>query len=166
MKTHDLHIVFSGGGTAGHLFPGLAVAAEMHAISNDTRITFAGSGKAFEERSVTQAGFNYIDLPCAPAPQRATDFLRFVAQNWTGYRQAQRFLFRERVNAVVGLGGYASVPLARAAIAAGIPLILLEQNAFPGRATRWLAPKADLICAAFAESCEHVRPYLPNPGHW
>ena len=58
-------------------------------------------------------------------------------------------LREQSVALVVGLGGYASVPAARAASRAGIPLVLLEQNAVPGRATRWLAPAAELICSAF-----------------
>jgi UDP-N-acetylglucosamine--N-acetylmuramyl-(pentapeptide) pyrophosphoryl-undecaprenol N-acetylglucosamine transferase len=62
----------------------------------------------------------------------------------------------QRVSLVVGLGGYASVPAARAAARLGTGVVLLEQNAVPGRATRWLAPAADLVCSAF----ENIRPYL------
>jgi UDP-N-acetylglucosamine--N-acetylmuramyl-(pentapeptide) pyrophosphoryl-undecaprenol N-acetylglucosamine transferase len=64
------------------------------------------------------------------------------------------------VSLVVGLGGYASVPMCWAAASARVPLVLLEQNAIPGRATRWFASRASLVCAAFAEA----RPYLKAGG--
>jgi UDP-N-acetylglucosamine--N-acetylmuramyl-(pentapeptide) pyrophosphoryl-undecaprenol N-acetylglucosamine transferase len=156
MDIQPLHIVFAGGGTAGHLFPGLAVATELAALASPPRITFAGSGKPLEVRLVAEAGFEYLALPCAPSPHGARTVLRFVADNWTGSRIARRFLRREHVDTVVGLGGYASVPMARAALVSNTPLVLLEQNAFPGKATRWLAPRADLICTAFQQSRKHL----------
>ena len=77
---------------------------------------------------------------------------RFVKENVSGYRRARRFVRLTKVSLVVGLGGYASLPMAWAATSSGIPLVLLEQNAFPGRVTRWFAPRAALICAAFRRS--------------
>jgi UDP-N-acetylglucosamine--N-acetylmuramyl-(pentapeptide) pyrophosphoryl-undecaprenol N-acetylglucosamine transferase len=74
-----------------------------------------------------------------------------------GYCAALRFLRRRRVAAVVGLGGYASAPAGRAAATCGIPLVLLEQNALPGKVNRWLAPHASLVCAAFEESRAFLR---------
>lgn len=146
------HIVFSGGGTGGHLFPGLAVAQRLLGDVPEAEITFAGSGRPFERRQVTAAGFEYLPLPCHPLPRTLRDVFPFVTDNLHGYREARRFLDGRRVSAVVGLGGYASVPMARAAIRSGVPLVLLEQNAVPGRATRWLAPAAALVCTAFAEA--------------
>jgi UDP-N-acetylglucosamine--N-acetylmuramyl-(pentapeptide) pyrophosphoryl-undecaprenol N-acetylglucosamine transferase len=61
------------------------------------------------------------------------------------------------VSLVVGLGGYASVPMAWAAASLRVPLVLLEQNAVPGRVTRWLAPRAALVCTAFDEAAEHLK---------
>ena len=62
---------------------------------------------------------------------------------------------------MVGLGGYASVPMARAAIRRDVPLVLLEQNAVPGRATRWLARRATLVCTAFDETAAGLRCRCP-----
>jgi UDP-N-acetylglucosamine--N-acetylmuramyl-(pentapeptide) pyrophosphoryl-undecaprenol N-acetylglucosamine transferase len=75
--------------------------------------------------------------------------LRFLTDNLSGYYAARRYLREQNVALVVGLGGYASVPAARAAAALGIPYVLLEQNAVPGRANRWLAPAAAVVCSAF-----------------
>ena len=152
------HIVFAGGGTAGHLFPGLAVAEQLVARRYSLRLTFVGSGKAFEEDHVTAAGHEYIGLPCRPLPSRPREALRFLTENVSGYYAAKRLLRAENVALVVGLGGYASAATTRAAASLRIPYILLEQNVVPGRATRWLAPGAALVCAAFSDVRTHFRP--------
>jgi UDP-N-acetylglucosamine--N-acetylmuramyl-(pentapeptide) pyrophosphoryl-undecaprenol N-acetylglucosamine transferase len=156
MRNVAEHIVFAGGGTAGHLFPGLAVAEYLRQHAPKLRVTFAGTGKAFELRHVAAAGFEYLELSCQPFPRRANEALRFLSGNISGYYEAKRFLRDQNVDLVVGLGGYASVPTARAAAGLKIPCVLLEQNAVPGRATRWLAPAASLVCSAF----EGLRPHL------
>ncbi|MEX0585562.1 MAG: glycosyltransferase, partial [Pirellulales bacterium] len=85
------HVVFAGGGTGGHLFPGLAVAEQLRDLL-DVRITFAGCGKPLEREAVIAAGHDYLPLPCRPTPPRARDLPRFVLDNLQGYRQAVRFL--------------------------------------------------------------------------
>lgn len=152
MNYNSLTIVFAGGGTLGHLFPGLAVAAEIKRLAPAARICFAGCGKEALHRQVLLAGHEYIPIACRPGPQGMLDSLRFVATNARGLRKAVRYLRSQRVDAVVGLGGYASFPMSRAAALCGVPLVLLEQNAIPGRTTRRLAPHAQLICVAFDEA--------------
>ena len=161
MNAPSAHVVFAGGGTAGHLFPGLAVAACLAGRRPEVRITLAGTGRDFEKRAVAAAGFAYLPLRSRPLPRRPGEILPFLADNLAGYRAATRLLRAQHVAAVVGLGGYASVPLARAAIRRGIPLVLLEQNALPGRATRWLAPGASLVCTAFEGTARYLRARCP-----
>ncbi len=139
MSTAAIHIVFAGGGTAGHLFPGLAVAAELMKLPSPPRITFAGGGKSFESKRVAEAGFDYVEFSCAPMPRGPGGWLRFAAKSFAGKRAVRKFIRRQNVNVVVGLGGYVSVPMARAAVSTHTPLVLMEQNAFPGKVTRWLA---------------------------
>jgi UDP-N-acetylglucosamine--N-acetylmuramyl-(pentapeptide) pyrophosphoryl-undecaprenol N-acetylglucosamine transferase len=148
MRAHIDHVLFSGGGTAGHLFPGLAVAEELKRTAPHVRISFAGSGKAFEAEHVARAGHSYTAIPCRPLPRKPTEALRFIKDSFNGYYAARNLLREQHVTLVVGLGGYASVPASRAAARLGVPYILLEQNAVPGRATRWLAPRAALVCSA------------------
>ncbi len=152
MTNHPLHIVFAGGGTGGHLFPGLAVARQIADRIPSARITFVGSGKQFEWRQVSAAGFEYLALPCRPLPRQACRVVRFMIENLAAYLAAGRFLDEESVAAVVGLGGYVSVPTARAAARRRLPLVLLEQNVMPGRATRWLARSAACVCTAFEQT--------------
>ena len=112
MAEHHPHVVFAGGRTGGHLFPGLAVAARLTEDTPGARITFAGCGAEFERRHVAAAGFDYLALPCRPVPRRLRDVFPFLASNWAGRRQARWFLDDQAVSVVVGLGGYVSVPMA------------------------------------------------------
>ena len=116
----------------------------------DVRITFAGSGgAAFERKHVSAAGYDYLALRSRPLRASPWAWPGFFAEHWQGRRQAQAFLSSQAVDLVVGLGGYASVPMAAAAARRGIPLVLLELNAVPGRANRWLARHAARICLGF-----------------
>lgn len=158
MAHNKLHVVLAGGGTGGHLFPGLAVAEALSLERPWARITVAGRGDAFEQAHVEQAGFDYLGVPCQPLRGMSWKTVRSLCEHIAGARQAVQFLQRERANVVVGLGGYVSVPTVRAALSLKIPVVLLEQNAVPGRANTWLARGARLICAAY----DTVRPLLPG----
>lgn len=143
------------------MFPGLAVAEELIRQSSEMRITFAGSGKPLERRLVAAAGFEYLALPCRPIPRGIRGTVPFLVENFAGYLAARRFLREERVAVAVGLGGYASVPLGRAAARRRVPLVLLEQNAVPGRATRWLAGRASAVCLSMDEARQGMRCHCP-----
>ena len=152
MSNTPSHFVFAGGGTGGHLFPGLAVARRLRLIDGAATISFAGCGKPFERRIVEAAGFRYLAIAAHPLPRGPASAIRFLSQNLAGYRAARQFLKDNNVSVVVGLGGYASAATGRAAISLSVPLLLLEQNAVAGRATRWLAPAASVVCLAFDEA--------------
>jgi len=146
------HVVFAGGSSGGHLFPGLAVAERIKAMRPEVRITFAGSGRSWERTQVAAAGYPYISIPCRPLPRRVWHAFRFLTDNLAGLVAARWFLREQSVSLAVGLGSYGSVPLMRAAMQQRLPTLLLEANAVPGRATQFLAPTASLVCGAFAEA--------------
>jgi len=152
------HILFAGGGTAGHLNPGLAVARQLAHQIPRACITFAGCGKPHEQHTVTTAGYQHVLIPGKPTPRSPWQTFRFVTDNVAGYLAANWILREQRVSLVVGLGGYASAAAVRAAISRSLPTVLLEQNVIPGRATTWLAPKTAMVCASFHE----VRSRLQN----
>lgn len=162
MKNDPVHIVFcGGGGVAGHLFPGLAVAEELVEMAPRLRITFCGVGKPLERQAVEEAGFEYYAMPSRPLPEGPGDAVAFVLENLAGYMAAKWFLREEHVAAVVGLGGHGSGPMARAAVRHHLPLVLLEQNAVPSKATRWLAPRASLVCTSFEQTASKLRCRCP-----
>ena len=150
------HILFAGGGAAGHLFPGLAVAEHLRDLIPEARITFAGPGKAREKHTIRNAGYEHKTVPAQPLPQNPLQAFRFLTDNIAGYCAARWMLGEEKISLVVGLGGFTSTAVVRAAAARGVPYILLEQNAIPSQTTRWLSRAATLVCAAF----EEVRPHL------
>ncbi len=150
-------IVLCGGVTGGHLIPGLAVADELQWLFPDATITFVGAGKAWERRLVHERGYEYMAVACRPKPESVWGTWEFVSAQWSGYRAARQFLDQRPTDVVIGLGGYASAPMARAALRANVPLVLLEQNVIAGRATKWLASEASLVCAAFPEVRRQLR---------
>ena len=150
------HVLFAAGGSASHLFPGMAVADHLRRLMPGALVTFAGTGAARERHTVRIAGHHYSTIPTHPLPRNPLQAVRFVTDNVAGYCAARWMLREQRVSLVVGLGGSTSVAVVRAAVARGIPVVLLEQNAVPGRTTRWLSRAAAMVCAAF----EEVRPHL------
>lgn len=148
MSNPSLHIVLVGGAVPGYLFPGIAVAHQLRAASR-ARITFLGTGKEFESRNVTTAGFNYVALPSTAMLSDPPSVWQSVCSNLTAHRAARRFFHRNRPDVVVGLGGNASAPAVRSAIALDIPTILLEPNASPCAVTRRFASQVQVVCAAF-----------------
>ena len=161
IMTRPPHIVFAGGGSAGQLYPGLAIGAHVVERMPEAAITFVGSGKAMERHAVRAAGFAYVNLPSQPAPQGPLRAVRFVTDNVAGYWASRWFLKERKVSLVVGLGGYASAATVRAASARGIPTVLLEQNAVPDRATRWLANTATAVCAGFDQTRTYFGSHVP-----
>ncbi len=132
--------------------PGLAVARQLRAISPTLRITIATTQKSVERQQVEAAGFEHLPLACRPLPNGLRAAWRFLADNVSGYREARRFIQRENVSLVIGLGGHGSLPMAAAAARIRLQLVVLEQNAAAGRVNRWLAPRASLVCVAFEKS--------------
>ncbi|MEO2045948.1 MAG: UDP-N-acetylglucosamine--N-acetylmuramyl-(pentapeptide) pyrophosphoryl-undecaprenol N-acetylglucosamine transferase [Pirellulales bacterium] len=150
------HVLFAGGGAAGHLHAGLAVAAQLRQCSSQVEITFAGSGKPRERHIIRTAGYHYSMVPSQPAPHNPIQALRFVTDNVAGYCAARWMLSEQQISLVVGMGGYTSMSVVRAAVARGLPTLLLEQNAIPSRITRWISRSAAMICSGY----EEVRPHL------
>jgi UDP-N-acetylglucosamine--N-acetylmuramyl-(pentapeptide) pyrophosphoryl-undecaprenol N-acetylglucosamine transferase len=142
-------IVIAGGGTGGHLFPGLALAEELTA--RGAVVTFVGTAAGIEARVVPRAGFPLRLVPGRQlrggGPGRA---LRGLAAALAGARRSRALLRELAPRLVVGVGGYASVAAVLAARSAGIPTLLLEQNAVPGAANRLLGRLAARVCVGFA----------------
>ena len=149
--------LFAGGGTGGHLFPGISVAEELLARIPNAQILFAGSERDVEAAIVKAAGFRHVALPSPPSTMLRRHPLRFAMQYLKACREARRIVAETRPAAVVGLGGFASVPLVTAADKLHLPIVLLEQNAVAGRATRRLAKLADVVCHTFASAVPRGR---------
>lgn len=151
-------VILAGGGTGGHLTPGLAVARELRYRNPAMRIVFVGSDRPIDQKLL--AGHDRRVISPLPLQTAWHSPWRFARAWWQARGEAQRLLAEIRPQVVVGLGGLASVPVLRAAQRGGIPTLLLEQNVIPGRANRWLAHQAERVCVSFAETLSR----LPHPG--
>ncbi|MBI1311856.1 undecaprenyldiphospho-muramoylpentapeptide beta-N-acetylglucosaminyltransferase [bacterium] len=147
--------VFAGGGTGGHLTPGIAVADELRRRESDCRIRFVGSGRLIEARMIEPTGYELTAHAAPPLSQLKRHPLHFLTAHWRAVRDARRAFQRDQPAAVIGLGGFASVPIVIAAQRERIPVLLLEQNVIPGRANRWLA-KRHPICVTFDETRHYL----------
>ena len=145
-------VIFAGGGTGGHLFPGISVARESQTRDPEMRVLFVGSQKPIERDIVGGAGFEHVAMPCVSPSFAPTRIVSSLLNNWRAYRQACVVIARERPSVVVGLGGFASVPPVLAAWRAGVPIVLLEQNVVPGKATRWLGRLAKVVCLPWEQA--------------
>lgn len=158
MASVSPRFLFAGGGTGGHLFPGLAVATALRQRDPTTRIQFVGSERSLEKSLVIQHGHEHRTLPSEPLTQAWRRPWSFAWRNWRAYRVARKWLHAEPPDAVIGLGGFASAPLVLAASRLGIPSVLLEQNSIPGRSTRWLSRFANVVCLAYPDSVNLFKP--------
>ncbi len=145
-------MVVAGGGTGGHLFPGLAV-AEHVAGTAAASVLFIGSAFGIEARVIPQTRFEFRAIPIRGLRGRGwRGALEMAAQLPGATMRAWRILGAFGADVVVGVGGYASVPVVIAAALRRIPSVLLEQNANPGLANRALARVAQRVCTTFAEA--------------
>jgi UDP-N-acetylglucosamine--N-acetylmuramyl-(pentapeptide) pyrophosphoryl-undecaprenol N-acetylglucosamine transferase len=150
-------VVFSGGGTGGHLYPALAIADALRAERPDVRVLFAGSQRGIEGRILSQRGEWHELLPVhgfdRARPLRSlvgvVGFLVSLVRIW-------RVFSAIRPEVVVVTGGYAGAPAGIAAALSDVPLVLQEQNAMPGVVTRLLSRWASRIHLAFGEAVERL----------
>lgn len=154
-------VLFAGGGTGGHLFPGIAVAHELRRRHPAAHIVFAGSGKALEARIVERGGFALDRIRTRGlVGKSAGDLLRGLALLPVSMFDAAALLRRHKPGLVVGLGGYSSGPLVLCAALGGLPTMLLEQNAVPGVTNRILAR----VVRTAAVPSEAALPYFHGRG--
>jgi UDP-N-acetylglucosamine--N-acetylmuramyl-(pentapeptide) pyrophosphoryl-undecaprenol N-acetylglucosamine transferase len=157
MKRHP-KIIISGGGTGGHVFPAIAIAREIIARDPATEILFVGANGRMEMEKVPQAGFRIEGLPVEGLQRKLTLRNVLVLFNFfRSLRRAKRILKAFQPDAVLGVGGYASGPVVRAASGKGLPVLLQEQNSYAGLTNRFLARKATRICVAY----EGMEKYFP-----
>ena len=133
-------VVIAGGGTGGHLYPGVAVARELLRREPDAVVTFAGTARGLEATLVPKEGFELDVIRSAGLKGRSMRAaLGGLALVPAGIADAWALLSRRKPNAVIGVGGYSSGPVVLTAALRGIPTMLLEQNAAPGLTNRTLA---------------------------
>ena len=135
-----MRVVIAGGGTGGHLFPGLAVARALKARAPGSQISFAGTASGIEARVIPSTEFE-LDLIRSSGLKGKSVFAlaRGAALVPLSAVDAWRLISRRRPDVVIGVGGYSSGPVVAVAVMRRIPTMVLEQNAVPGLTNRLLA---------------------------
>lgn len=159
-------VAFAGGGTGGHLFPGLALARWLRENHPDLEVVFFSTGRALERRLLRDGEFQVVRLAARPSPEHWWGWWMTGVSQATAVLRALSALRRLRVSVVVALGGYGSVAPAVAAWLSGRPVVVLEQNRLPGRASRLLSLFADVVCTAWPETAAGLwrRAYAVTTG--
>lgn len=151
-------IVIAGGGTGGHLMPALAIAAALRGLGPDLEPVLVGARRGVEATLLPRRPFRFHLLSAEPLYRREWwRNARWVVAPWRLVVECRRVLTAERPAVVVGTGGYAAAPMLLAAVGAGVPIVLQEQNALPGLTTRWFARWARQVHLGFPEAERHVR---------
>ena len=148
-----LRVLIAGGGTGGHLFPGIAIAQELEKRYPSVEVLFLGTGRRLESRIMQEVGYAHSQLPVSGLKgiKGIKLFKRLLRIPWSLW-VASRIVRGFRPSIVIGLGGYSSGPPLLIASLWGIPTILQEPNAYPGMTNRLLGRFSQKVVTAFPES--------------
>jgi len=152
-----MHILFAGGGTAGHINPALAVANYIKDKHPTAKISYIGKKGGMEERLVSEAGYEFYPIEVAGF-QRKINLenikrnIKAISLVFSSSKRSRDLLKKLKPDLVVGTGGYVSGPVLREAAKLKIKTAIHEQNAFPGVTTKLLINKVDLIMLAMADA--------------
>lgn len=154
MEYKPIRAIISGGGTGGHIFPAVSIASKLRECSPESEILFVGAEGKMEMEKVPAAGFKIVGLPIVGLQRQFTwanlkNDVQVPFKLAASLLKARRILREFKPDIAIGVGGYASAPLLRAATRLGIPTLIQEQNGFAGLTNKLLAKKAGRICVAY-----------------
>ncbi len=141
--------IFAGGGTGGHLYPGLAVAGELMALEPSAAIVFACSNREIDRRILDSLPYGIVPQAVRPLPRGPREIVGFLKAWFASARQAKDMIADLKPAAVLGLGGFAAGPVVREAARRGVPSAMLNPDAVPGKANKMLSKLADVIFTQF-----------------
>ena len=156
-----MHILFAGGGTAGHINPALAIAGYFKEQDESVKISYIGTANKLEAQLVPAAGYDFYTIDIAGfrrsfKPKAIAHNIVTVKKAITASMTAKKLLKKLSPDLVIGTGGYVSGPVLREAAKLHIKTAIHEQNAFPGVTTKMLAPQVDLVMLAMPEARKYL----------
>jgi UDP-N-acetylglucosamine--N-acetylmuramyl-(pentapeptide) pyrophosphoryl-undecaprenol N-acetylglucosamine transferase len=158
-KDNPYRFLIAGGGTGGHLFPGIAIAQEVMARNHRNKVLFVSSGKPFEKEALSKAGFRHISISAGGIKRlKIKDQITSAIKIPKGIFQSMVILKRFKPNIVIGVGSYSAGPVVMGAWLMRIIVVLQEQNTIPGITNRILANFAKRIYISFEVSKKHIAP--------
>lgn len=150
-------VLVAGGGTGGHIFPGIAIARELKGRMTGCEVLFVGTERGLESKIVPAEGFRLMTIRSAGITgKRPGARLEGLAILPLSLAQSFALIGRTRPDLVIGVGGYSSGPVLAAAVIGRVPTLIHEQNYVPGMTNRWLAPFVKEVAVTFPETIERL----------
>ena len=159
-------ILIAGGGTAGHINPAIAIADEIRRRMPDAKITFVGTPGGMEAKLVPAAGYAFESMNVAGFQRKLSlvNIKRNLQAAWyltSATSRARKIIDKVRPDIAIGTGGYVSGPILRTCANSGVPIIIHEQNAFPGVTTKMLAKQAACVMLAVEDARDLIKTDAP-----
>ena len=153
-----MKVVIAAAGTAGHINPGLAIANKIKKENKDAKIIFIGTTRGLENDLVPRAGYELKTINAYGLSKKISiDNFKKICKTLKGYGEAKKILKEFKPDIVIGTGGYICGATISSAYKLGIPTMLHESNAFPGKAVKVLAKKTDTILVSFKDAKGRIK---------
>ncbi|MFA5404270.1 MAG: undecaprenyldiphospho-muramoylpentapeptide beta-N-acetylglucosaminyltransferase [Ignavibacteria bacterium] len=148
-----MNIIFTGGGTGGHIFPAIAVADELKKNYENVNVLFVGAKGRIEEKIVPANNYELKTIDITGFNKRnIIGTIKLPVKFFNALKSCKKILRDFKPNVVIGTGGFASAPMVYSAIKMKIPTVVQEGNSFPGKVTRYLSGKASKVIVSFEET--------------
>lgn len=152
-----MKVIIAAAGTAGHVNPGVAIANKIKKERKDAKIIFIGTTRGLENDLVPRAGYELKTIDAYGLSKKITiSNLKNIIKTIKGFKQAKKIIKEFRPDIVIGTGGYICGATISEAAKLGIPTMLHESNAFPGKAVKMLAKKTDTILVSFEDAISRI----------
>ena len=153
-----MRVIIAAAGTAGHINPGIAIANEIKRQEKDSKIIFIGTTRGLENDLVPRAGYELKTIEAYGLSKKLTvDNLKKMYKTLKGFKEAKNIIKEFKPDVVIGTGGYICGATISEAHKLGIPTILHESNAFPGKAIKILAKKTNTILVSFKDAIPRIK---------
>ncbi|MCL2055227.1 MAG: undecaprenyldiphospho-muramoylpentapeptide beta-N-acetylglucosaminyltransferase [Oscillospiraceae bacterium] len=156
-----MRVLLSGGGTAGHINPALAIAEIIKEREPSAEFLYVGTPDGMEAKLVPKAGYTFASIKVTGFKRKLTPLnvvknMRTLSYLASSSRKAKKLLKKFKPDIVIGTGGYVSAPIALMSAKSGIPTAIHEANAFPGITTKFLSKKVDIVMLSTEAAAKHL----------
>ena len=153
-----MRVIIAAAGTAGHINPGLAIANEIKKQEKNSKIIFIGTTRGLENDLVPRAGYELKTIDAYGLSKKISiDNIKKMYKTLKGFGEAKKIIKEFKPDVVIGTGGYICGATIMGAHKLGIPTVLHESNAFPGKAVKMLSKSTDTILVSFKDAIPRIK---------
>lgn len=153
-----MRVIIAAAGTGGHINPGIAIANKIKSEEKNSKIIFIGTTRGLENDLVPRAGYELKTIEAYGLSKKLTiENIKKMYKTFKGFAEAKKIIKEFKPDVVIGTGGYICGATISAAHGLGIPTVLHESNAFPGKAVKMLAKKTDAILVSFKDAENRIK---------